>query len=172
MATTAKKSVTKKTGAAAQPKATKTAPKKATASKVESVVEESTGEDFYIVLGKEKHQFSSQISAIYAVKEYFWTGELVNGSQIKFVRGDGHEVPVHHSANCGYTLVGKAQQYFSASKALCANGEDCDDQEYVYINEHSELTYTGVTGTHTVYVRVYDNTYGNENDRWVVLSID
>ncbi len=170
---TSTKSVTKKTGAAAQAATKKAAPKKATASRAaKKPAEKSTGEDFFICIGKEKHEFSAQISALYAVKEYFWKGELVNGAQIKFERGDGHEVPVHHAANCGYTLVGKAKQYFSASKALCANGEDTDDQEYVYINEHSELFYTGVTGSHTVYVRVYDNTYGNDNDRWVVISID
>ncbi len=156
----------KKASAAKKPSAAKAAPK-ASASN-----EAGTGEDFYIVIGKERHEFSSQISPLYAVKEYYWKGELVNGSSIRFVRGKSKEVPVCKDGNCGYTLVGKAQQFFSASKALCANGEDCDDQEYVYINEHSSLSYVGATGVHTVYVRVYDNIAGNDNDRWVVLYLD
>ncbi len=139
---------------------------------VKSVAEVDTGEDFYLLIAGEKHQFSSQKSAIYDVKEYFYRGVLTKDSQVKFVRGNGKEVPVHHAANCGYTLIGKAQQYFKATKALCANGEASDDQEYVYINEHSVLTYVGQTGVHTLYVRVYDNLTGVNNDRWVVLYLD
>jgi|WetSurMetagenome_2_1015567.scaffolds.fasta_scaffold152443_2 hypothetical protein len=131
-----------------------------------------TGEDLFLIVGKEKHQFSSQISAIYAVKEFLWKGNFEKGADIKIVRGSGSEVPVHHSANCGYTLVGKAQQFFTAGKALCANGEASDDQEYVYVNEHSVITYSGETGVHTVYVRIYDNLSGIINDRWVVISLD
>ena len=154
-------------------KTTKAASKTTRSKKtVTRVVEKDTGEDLYLVIAGKKHQFSSQQSAIYDVKEYFYRGELIADSQIKLVRGDGREVPVHHAANCGYTLIGKAQQYFKASKALCANGEASDDQEYVYINEHSTLTYVGETGVHTLYVRIYDNLTGTENDRWVVLYLD
>jgi hypothetical protein len=131
-----------------------------------------TGEDLYIAFNGQKFQFSSQTSPIYAVKEFYWKGTLVKGSEIKLIRGNGDEVPVHHSANCGYTFVGKAQQFFASSKALCANGEAADDQEYVYINEHSTISYVGETGVHTVYLRVYDNLSGTNNDRWVVLYID
>lgn len=136
------------------------------------VVEEDTGENLYLLMAGQKHQFKSQISTIYDVKEFYYRGVLLEGAAIKLVRGDGSEVPVHHAANCGYTLIGKAQQYFKASKALCANGEACDDQEYVYINEHSTLTYIGETGEHTLYVRIYDNLTGENNDRWVVLYLD
>ena len=154
-------------------KTTKAASKTTRSKKtVTRVVEKDTGEDLYLVIAGKKHQFSSQQSAIYDVKEYFYRGELIADSQIKLVRGDGREVPVHHAANCGYTLIGKAQQYFKASKALCANGEASDDQEYVYINEHSTLTYVGETGVHTLYVSIYDNLTGTENDRWVVLYLD
>jgi len=131
-----------------------------------------TDNDLYLVMNGKKLKFASQVSPIYAVNEYFLKIELVNGSEIKFVRGNGADVPVHHSANCGYTLVGKAQQFFTSYKALCANGEAADDQEYVYINEHSVLEYSGKTGEHTIFIRVYDNLSGINNDRWVVLYID
>lgn len=139
-----------------------------------TVVEKSaeSEEDLYIVIGRERHPFASQISPFYDVKEYFWTGELVNGADIKFVHGDGTEVPTHQNRNCGYTLVGKAKSLIKANKALTTPGEPSDDQEYVYINEHSTLTYVGDTASHTVYVRVYDNNSGTVNDRWVVIYID
>lgn len=157
-----KKTVAKKTAA---PKAVKPVV-------AEKVVEPDTGEDLYIVIGVERHQFSSQINQFYAVKEYYWTGTFTNGMDIKFVHADGKEVPTHQDRNCGYTLIGKAKSFIKANKALTTPGEASDDQEYVYINEHSTLTYVGETGEHTLYVRVYDNLSGVDNDRWVVVYLD
>ncbi|MFA6860985.1 MAG: hypothetical protein WCR56_01155 [Bacilli bacterium] len=131
-----------------------------------------TGEDLYLLMNGQKLQFSSQISSIYDVKEYFLKTVFTQGSEIKLARKNGSDVPVHHSANCGFTLVGKAQNMFTSLKALCANGETSDDQEYVYINEHSVLEYSGKSGEHTLFVRVYDNLSGVNNDRWVVIYID
>ncbi len=160
MAKAATKSTTAKKASAAKPK--KTA--------VPTVAD--TGEDLFLVIGREKHQFSSQISPFYAVKEYFWRGVLTNGLDIKFVHANNREVPAHQDRNCGYTLIGKAKSMIKANKALTTPGEPSDDQEYVYINEHSTLTYVGETGEHTVYVRVYDNISGTENDRWAVIYLD
>lgn len=131
-----------------------------------------TGEDLYVILGGVKHQFKSQLSKIYDVKEFWYRGEFKTGDSIKFAHGNGNEVPVHDTPNCGYTLVGKAQRLFSSKKALIANGESGDDQEYVYINDHSELTYTAPTGEYTLFVRIYDNLNGIENDRWVVIYME
>jgi len=142
------------------------------AKPVEAKKEAVKGEDLFLVLGGEKHQFSSQISPIYACKEYFLKAEFKKDAAIRFEHANGEEVPVHHSANCGYTLVGKAQKLFHADKALVANGEASDDQEYVYINEHSTLHYVGEDGVHTLFVRVYDNIYGENDDRWAVVYID
>ncbi len=156
--------------------AKKTSVKKAVAPKVAKkvveAVEPDTGEDLYIVIGRERHQFSSQTNPFYAVKEYFWAGKFTNGLDIKFVHADGKEVPTHQDRNCGYTLIGKAKSFIKANKALTTPGEASDDQEYVYINEHSTLTYVGETGEHTLYVRVYDNLSGVDNDRWVVVYLD
>lgn len=166
------KTVTKKT---AVKKTVKATVRKEPAAKAKKVVEApvaDTGEDLYIVLNGVKHQFSSQISAFYDVKEFFFKGTFTKGDSIKFVRGDNREVPVHTMPNCGFTLIGKAQRLISASKALVANGEAGDDQEYVYINDHSTLTFVGDTSEHTLFLRVYDNISGIENDRWAVLYID
>ena len=157
--------VTKKT---AVKKASTSTTKKPTTKKAKT----ENLEDMFICIDNTKHQVSSQFSNIFACKEYFWKGKFSKGQKIKFVHKDGSEVPVHHSSNCGYTLVGKAQRMFSVSKSLCANGEPSDDQQYIYINEHSVLSYVGQAGTHTIFFRVYDNINNNNNDRWVVLYID
>lgn len=135
-------------------------------------VEADTGEDLYVIVGGVRHQFSSQISKIYDVKEFFYKGTFKKGESIRFCHADGNEVPVHDTPNCGYTLVGKAQRLLASKKALLANGEAGDDQEYVYINDHSELNFVGPTGEHTLFVRVYDNLNGINNDRWVVIYME
>ena len=156
--------------------ATKTAKEtKVTAAKAKTNADKKetvSSEDLFIVLDGEKHQLSSQISSIYACKEYFWKGKFTKGQNVKFVRGNGNEVPVHHASNCGYTLIGKAQNFFTSKKSLCANGESCDDQTYIYINENSSLVYSGKDGNHTIFLRIYDNINNNNNDRWVVIYID
>lgn len=153
-------------------KTVKKASTSTTTKKVAKKAKKENLEDMFIFLDNYKHQVRSQFSNIYACKEYYWKGKFAKGQKVKFVHNDGSEVPVHHSSNCGYTLVGKAQKMFSVSKSLCANGEPSDDQQYVYINEHSVLSYVGKDGTHTIFFRVYDNINNNNNDRWVVLYID
>lgn len=139
---------------------------------VKKTVDEDTGEDLYVLVGGVKHQFHSQISKIYDVKEFWYKGEFKKGDSIKFAHGDGRDVPVHDTPNCGYTLVGKAQRLLTSKKALLANGEAGDDQEYVYINDHSELTFAANTAEYTLFVRVYDNLNGVDNDRWVVIYME
>ncbi len=131
-----------------------------------------TGEDLFVILGGVRHQFSSQISKIYDVKEYFYKGRFNKGDSIRFVHRNGSEVPVHDTPNCGYTLVGKAQRLLASKKALLANGEPGDDQEYVYINDHSELSFVADSAEYTLFVRVYDNLNDINNDRWVVIYME
>lgn len=127
--------------------------------------------DLFIFIGDNKEKMSSQISSIYGVEEYFVTASFKKGNSICFKRCSESFVPVKEKNNCGYTLVGKAKQYFKAEKALVAYGEPSDDQEYVYINSESSLKYVGANEKHTLYVRVYDNASGVNNDRWAVISI-
>lgn len=133
---------------------------------------EDTGEDVYLVQENEKHQFSSQISPLYGTKEYYYTGVLYPDTEIKFVHNDGKQIPDSKTYNCGYTLVGNARKCFKAKKALIANGEASDDQEYVYTTPHSELYYVGEETVHTIYLRIYDNNQGIDNDRWVVIYME
>lgn len=136
------------------------------------LVEQEGGEDIFFIQGKKSYQLFKHKSPFFNGDEYTFTGTLVKGQEVCFVHKDGRRIPVQENSNCGYTLVGKARQYFEAKKALCANGEDSDDQEYIYINKYSELYYVGETGEHSVYIRIYDNENGNINDRWIVIYMN
>lgn len=137
--------------------------------KVETI--DNNPHDLYLSFDDKKIKMGSQISSIYGTEEYYTTCILKRGTVINFKRYNDSFVPVREQSNCGYTLVGKAKQLFKANKALVAYGEPSDDQEYVYINNNSEIQYVGETSEHTIYVRVYDNASGERNDRWVVISI-
>ena len=129
---------------------------------------EDTGEDVYLVQENDKHQFSAHISPLYGTKEYYYTGVLFPNTEIKFVHNDGRQIP----SNCGYTLVGNARKAFEARKALTTAGESSDDQEYIYTTQYSQLFYVGDEKVHTIFLRIYDNINGNDNDRWVVIYIE
>lgn len=131
-------------------------------------------EDLYFLEGEggidAAHQFKAQISGIYGMKEYYWIGKIGQGP-VSFKHADGRPVPVPADANHGYTLVGKAKDFFSAENALVVLSES-GDQAYVYVQPESVLRYVGDDKVHTIYVRVYDNDNGDNNDRWLTLSID
>ncbi len=134
--------------------------------------EADTGEDVYLVQENEKHQFSAHISPLYGTKEYYYTGVLYPNTEIKFVHNDGKQIPMSGVSNCGYTLVGKAKKCFEARRALVTQGEASDDQEYIYITQYSQLFYVGDEKVHTIFLRIFDNNQGNDNDRWVVIYIE
>lgn len=131
-------------------------------------------EDLYLVPEEDKieakYQFKSQISGIYGVKEYFWTGVVPQG-KISFKHKNNNVVPVPSETNHGYTLVGKAKDLFSAENALVVLSES-GDQAYVYIQAESHIKYVGDNKVHTLYIRIYDNGNGEDNDRWLTLSIN
>lgn len=140
---------------------------------VSEIVEaRENGEDLYLVMGNRRYQFTSSISPIYQVKEYVVEVNLIKDSMIRFAHKDGRHVPVNREPNCGYTLVGKAQEAFEAYRALTAKGESVDDQTYVYINERSILRYIGESGVHKLFLRIYDSPESGKEDRWVVLYMD
>lgn len=131
-------------------------------------------EDLYIIENgcnaDSAHQFKSQVSGIYGVKEYFWKG-IIHKGVVKFVHASGKQVPVPADSNHGYTLVGKAKNLFAPENALEVLSES-GDQAYVYIQPESFIKYVGDENEHTIYVRIYDNTTGKNNDRWLTLSVE
>ena len=141
-------------------------------SEVSKTVEVEDGVDVYLVLGNLRYQLSRHQSPFFEGEEYRFHGVLEKDQEILFVHKDGRKIPINDKSNCGYTLVGKARKYFRADKGLTCNGEASDDQEYIYITQHSSLHYIGETGEHSIFIRVYDNLSGLENDRWVVIYFD
>lgn len=139
---------------------------------VSPTVDVEDGADIYLVTENVRYQLRKQISPFFGGEEFVFRGKIDKGSEICFVHKDGRKIPVHGASDCGYTLVGKARRYFEARKALTTGGESSDDQEYVYINQYSNLVYVGDDEEHSLFLRVYDNLNGIQNDRWVVIYMD
>jgi len=176
---TTKKTTSKPTGVKKNiaAKKTTTASKKPTASKtVKAVKKEFAGTaDLFILNGNKrldsKHQFNENLSPLYGVMEYVWEGELKPG-EVALVRKSQSKVPTGDTYNSGITLVGNAIAFFKVENALTTVSEECSDQVFNYCNPESKLVYIGEAGHHTVYVRVYDNANGTNNDRWATISIE
>lgn len=134
------------------------------------VPSDKTGGDIYLVQGNKMYQLYSQKSPLYGVDEWVFHGNLTKGEEIRFAHKDGRRIPVPGNSNCGYTLIGIAKNNFEAKHALVALGEKRDDQVYVYINKDSSLYYKGESGRKEIFIRIYDNLSGLDNDRWVVIS--
>lgn len=132
-------------------------------------------QDLFIVInGKEvtsQEQFKSQLSPIYNVEEFYWTGKIDPTATIKFVRSNGQDLPIRNEANHGFSLIGQAMTKFEVRNGLQIPSEtnDCNN---VYVNPNTELIYVGDNKKHTIYVRIYDNASGNYNDRWLTISIE
>ena len=109
-------------------------------------------------------------TSVYGVEEYTYKGKLHQG-EVTFVGGEGlKEVyPTLSGTNHGYTLEGLAQKIFHAENALVRHS-DSEDRDFVYVNEKSVLKFVGDSHkSYTIKVRFYDNCYGNDNNRWVVI---
>lgn len=137
---------------------------------VSQVIPVDGGGDVYLVQGNKKFQLRARKSEIYDVEEWVFKGTLIQGQEIRFSHKDGRNIPIRESSNCGYTLVGIAKKNFEAKHALIARGETTDDQVYIYTNKNSTLFYIGETGEKELFIRIYDNLSGIDNDRWVVVS--
>lgn len=169
------KNATKKVAAKTTTKTSSTTTVKAKTSTSKTTKTIAPKAELYIVNGVKKldadHAFKKSVSPIYGVDEYVFKGKLVKGA-VKFIRKDGKSVPTNDIYNSGYTLVGKAMQLFAVKNALVECSHTSEDQSYNYGNPKTVLEYVGDDKVHTLYVRIYDNAHGEENDRWVTISID
>ena len=72
----------------------------------------------------------------------------------------------------GITLNGaEAVADFEVKDAIVCPVEG-EDIVYNFVSEQSKVYFRGKTGKYTLFVRIYDNNTGNDNDRWVVLSAE
>ncbi len=162
-----------------------TATKKPAAKKAvkKDVIKSTFGEDFvdlYIKIGKKaisnKSQFRRLFSELYHCEEYVWQGEIKQDSSIKFVRGDKRELPntlaSSQISGPGVTLSGgNACADFKVEKALVCPVEG-SDLIYNFVDEDSSIKYIGKTKVVTLFIRIYDNNTGDNNDRWLVISAE
>lgn len=147
------------------------------------VLKETFGKDFvdlFIKIGKRKiapkYQFRRLFSELYHCEEYVWRGELEHDSKIEFTHADGRKLPnatiYNQISGPGITFSGgEACQDFKFKSALVCPVEG-SDLIYNFVDETSELYYVGSSKLRTIYVRIYDNNTGLNNDRWLVISIE
>ena len=136
--------------------------------------------DVYIRIGTSRlnpaHQFVKSHSIVYDCDEYIWRGKLVKDSPIVFLHGDGRLLP---DSGC-YNQISGPGVTFSGAEA-CADlkfshalvcSVDGHDLIYNFVEGESRLTYVGKSAIHTLYIRIYDNNTGIDNDRWLVISME
>ena len=112
-------------------------------------------------------------TSIFGVDEYVFCGKLHQG-EVSFIGGTNLKdvYPSVADNNHGYTLEGNAQKIFKAENALVRHS-DSEDRDFVYINEKSSLHFVGDSNkNYEIHVRIYDNCYGNDDNRWVVIYAD
>ena len=109
-------------------------------------------------------------TSIFGVEEYVYTGKLHQG-EVTFVGGEELRdvYPSKGESNHGYTLEGNAQKIFKAENALVRHSDE-EDRDFVYINDKSSLRFVGDSDkNYEIHIRIYDNCYGNNDNRWVVI---
>lgn len=136
--------------------------------------------DLFIRIGQseinKQHQLRKVFSTIYDCYEYVWRGNFVHGKKIQFTHLDERTLPdpevYNQISGPGCTFSGaEACASLNYENALVCPVLDCD-LIYNFIDHNSELRYIGKTGKHTLFVRVYDNNTGDNNDRWLVISME
>ena len=136
--------------------------------------------DLYIRINNrklsEQYQFRKVYSSIYDCDEYVWMGELPKGATIKFTHADKRMLPnvlaYNQISGPGVTLSGgEACMDLYYTKALICPVEGVD-MIYNFVDTTSRLHYRGKKGIRTIYLRIYDNATGIDNDRWLAISME
>jgi hypothetical protein len=148
--------------------------------KSSEVVIEGEFVDLFIRMGDSKinqaHQFKRVHSAVYDCDEFVWRGSFTKGKELEFVHADGRVLPDYAAYNQisgpGVTLSGaEACADIKLEHALTCP-VDGSDLVYNFVDASSEIRFVGKTGQHTIFVRVYDNNTGTDNDRWLVVAME
>jgi len=115
----------------------------------------------------EKHQFEETVSGIFNCKEYVWTGYLRRGLVFHFEDENGNVIP-SGLENSGLTTDTELTNLLVEVKNALVVKDG--NNVYNYMNSDSAITYNGKWGKVTLYVRVYDNADGYDNNRWIALN--
>jgi hypothetical protein len=136
--------------------------------------------DLFIHLGDSKtneaHQFKRIRSVVYDCDEYVWRGTFEKDKKITFTHADGRLLPdaavYNQISGPGVTFSGAEACADFAFKGALVCPVEGQDLVYNFVDGLSELTYIGKSARHTIFVRVYDNNSGADNDRWLVISLE
>lgn len=135
-------------------------------------LELNTGENNFYLIEKSfglVHKMRRNKS-IFSVDEFVYTGRFHKGL-LTFVSGKELQtiVPIRGKFNYGYTLEGEAKEIFKVNNSLvCPN--KFENRSFCYINSNSTISYIGDPFTiYSIYVRIYENCVGSNNNRWVVI---
>lgn len=115
-------------------------------------------------LMKRKSDFSED------VEEFVFEGKLHHG-EIRFLTGDGLAValPEVEGYNHGYTLEGDAVHLFKVENALDIYSDN-EKRTFNYTKKDSRLIFVGDSKKdYVLFVRFYENCYGDFNNRWAVI---
>jgi hypothetical protein len=118
----------------------------------------------------EIHLMEQTFSNEACVDEFVYEGKLHNG-EVKFITGEklATQIPGMNGYNHGYTLEGIAQEIFKVENALDIYSTD-EGRTFNYTKTDSKLVFVGdKKKEYVIYVRFYDNCYGDENNRWAVI---
>lgn len=128
---------------------------------------------FYFVENGENHLLRKNHS-IYNMDEYVYSGKINKGIVSFSISKDGQlvNIPALKQPNYGYTFEGLADEVFKVGNALeCYNEQE--NRSFIYINEDSFLTFIGdPLKQYNVYIRLFDNEFGFDNDRWLVVYVE
>lgn len=128
---------------------------------------------FYFVENGENHLLRKNHS-IYNMDEYVYSGKINKGIVNFSISKDGQvvNIPALKQPNYGYTFEGLADEVFKVGNALeCYNEQE--NRSFIYINEDSFLTFIGdPLKQYNVYIRLFDNEFGFDNDRWLVVYVE
>lgn len=125
---------------------------------------------FYLADSVDNHVLNLQRS-IYDMNEFVYSGRIETGD-VQFEIVKVIPVPENKVPNHGYTLEGIADKIFKVENALrCWHDEQ--GRSFVYVKEDSKLTFVGDPSVqYNIYVRLFENEFGTENNRWIVIYAD
>ncbi len=116
------------------------------------------------------HQMDEEISPVFNCREYIYTGTLHFG-EIQFLGGEKLQdrYPSVADRDHGYTFEGIANDIFEVVDALNRYNDE-EGRTFNYIKPGSRLIFKGVRNrVYEIHIRIYDNIYGVNNNRWVVI---
>lgn len=118
----------------------------------------------------EIHKMETQSAEKDTVTEFVYEGNLHHG-EVKFITGEKlqNQIPEMEGFNHGYTLEGIANEIFAVENSLDIYSNS-EQRTFNYTKKDSKLIFKGdEKKEYSLFVRFYENCYGENNNRWAVI---